>query len=168
MPHTPPPDAATPPMRQIGACMAGDALLEGYAGPVRAGRLKAGDMLRTVGAGLQQIRTVIHQRISAQDMADCPDLRPVRIRAGALGDGLPHRDLLVSRGYRLVVRGGRGTCLAAALLGVPGVAAADDLAGVTYVQLCFDRPQILRANGAEAQATTQPVGAFTLAHAFGV
>lgn len=56
---------------------------------------KAGDSARVL--------RVFRRDLSARDLIAMPTLRPVRITQGALGNGLPARDLLVSRQHRMLV-----------------------------------------------------------------
>lgn len=75
-----------------------------------------------------------------------------------MGAGIPDRDLLVSPQHRVLVRSaiaqrmfGSSEVLVAAkqLLQLPGISLAEDVAGVSYVHLLFDRHEIVVSNGAE-------------------
>ena len=88
-------------------------------------------------------------------------MHPIRIRAGALGEGLPHADLIVSPQHRMLVRSkialkmfGAMEVLVAAkqLCQIDGIDVAHDLAEVTYVHFLFDAHQIVLANGAESES----------------
>ncbi|MDT9702188.1 Hint domain-containing protein, partial [Streptomyces sp. P17] len=92
----------------------------------------------------------------AAALAANPHLRPVRIRAGALGAGVPARDLVVSPQHRVLLRSGiarrmfgASEVLVAAkqLLALDGVELASDLDSVTYVHFLFDRHQIVQSEG---------------------
>jgi hypothetical protein len=90
------------------------------------------------------------------DLVVQPTLLPVRIAAGALGNGLPVVDMLVSRQHRVLVSGARAEMLfgehevlvaAKHLLGQPGVTMGA-LAPVSYLHLLFDAHEIIRSDGA--------------------
>ena len=98
-------------------------------------------------------------QLSGAELYLHPHLRPIRIRAGALGGQQPDTDLLVSPGHRLLLR------RAGALFGTPEVlAAAADLEDghairrdfatgpVTYVHLMLPRHEIITANGAACES----------------
>ncbi len=142
-------------------CFGADALIETDRGPVRAGDLAVGEMVRTRDAGLQAIRWIGSNSLTAAQLAANPNLRPIRIRAGALGDGLPSTDLVVSPQHRVLVRSriaqkmfGTAEVLVAAkqLCLLDGIDIAEDLDSVTYVHFLFDDHQIVFSNGAETES----------------
>lgn len=142
-------------------CFGADALIETDRGPVRAGDLAVGDMVRTRDAGLQAIRWIGSNSLTAAQLAANPNLRPIRIRAGALGDRLPSTDLVVSPQHRVLVRSriaqkmfGTDEVLVAAkqLCQLDGIDIAEDLDSVTYVHFLFDDHQIVFSNGAETES----------------
>ena len=67
--------------------------------------LKAGDTVLTRFGGLQKIRWVGRQSFRGEAIKNDWKSVPVHIRAGALGDGLPSRDLYVSPGHSMLVDG---------------------------------------------------------------
>ena len=131
------------------------------AGQVAVRDLVEGDMVLTKDDGPQPIRWIGRRRMSGARLYTMPNLRPVRIRAGAIGMDVPDGDLLVSPQHRMLVKGPK----AQALFGEPEVlvAAADllndhsvlvdrRLREVTYVHLLLDRHSILFANGLESES----------------
>ncbi len=68
------------------------------AGAVPVERLRAGDPVCLADGGSAPVRWVGHSTVAAR-FADRLRVFPVRIRAGALGPNLPHRDLLLSPGH---------------------------------------------------------------------
>lgn len=141
-------------------CFGADALIETDRGPVPAGRLAVGD-LRTPATPGRNRSAGGSSRLSAAQLAANPRLRPIRIRAGALGDGLPASDLVVSPQHRVLVRSriaqkmfGTDEVLVAAkqLCQLDGIDIAEDLDSVTYVHFLFDDHQIVFSNGAETES----------------
>lgn len=142
-------------------CFGADALIDTDAGPVAAGNLVAGNLVRTRDAGLQPIRWVGRRVLVRAELDAAPHLRPIRIRAGALGVGTPAADLIVSPQHRVLVRSriaqkmfGAAEVLVAArqLLQVDGIDIAADMDGVTYVHILFDDHQVVWSNGAETES----------------
>lgn len=118
--------------------------------------LKPGDKVITRDDGIQELAWVGARRLEAADLAAHPKLRPVLIRAGSLGAGLPERDMMVSPNHRMLIRNA-GTSLlfderevlAAAkhLTDLPGVV-GQDVGAVTYVHVMCERHQVVLADGA--------------------
>jgi Hint domain len=65
--------------------------------------LQVGDALPTAQNSLQTIRWIGSRHLSAMTLREVSRLHPVRIVSGALGNGLPKRDLVVARKHRDVV-----------------------------------------------------------------
>ncbi len=118
--------------------------------------LAVGDLVETRDSGAQAIRWIggTKRKVS-------PKLAPIRITAGALGQGLPKRDLLVSPQHRMLVRsriaqrmsrGGEVLVAAKKLLDLPGVLVADEFQEISYYHILCDDHQILFAEGAEAES----------------
>lgn len=93
-------------------------------------------------------------------MAD-PRRRPVTIVAGALGGGLPRRDLSVSRQHRMLVSskvaermfGVRDVLIPAhKLCALPGIHVDTAAKTVTYVHLLFERHEVILAEGAPSES----------------
>ena len=109
----------------------------------------------------QPIRWIGRRVLIAKDLKENPKLRPVRILAGALGNGLPKRDLLVSRQHRMLVCSpitkrmfGRDAVLVAAikLTDLPGIFVDDDIEAIEYFHLLFDQHEIVFAEGAASES----------------
>jgi Ca2+-binding RTX toxin-like protein len=124
-------------------------------GPCPVESLRPGDLVLTRDSGLQPVRWVGQRRLGLGDLIVRPHLRPIRIAADALGNGMPCRDLLVSPQHRMLIGGprpemlfGMGEVLVAALhlTALPGVT-QELTAGVTYIHLMFDRHEIVLADG---------------------
>jgi hypothetical protein len=130
-------------------------------GSVPVESLRPGDRVQTRDDGEQDVLWTARSHLSGARLHVAPSLRPIRFRAGALGIGRPERDLLVSPGHRMLVKGAP----AATLYNTPEVlVAAGDLVDghavavdhllreVTYVHLLLARHQIVWANGLETES----------------
>lgn len=142
-------------------CFTRGTLIETAAGPRPIEELAEGELIVTRDNGLQKLRWIGSVNLSATALELNEKLRPIRIRAGALGDGVPARDLLVSPQHRMLVRSriaqrmfGTSEVLVAAkqLLMIEGVEIAQDADGVEYFHMLFDRHEVVIANGAESES----------------
>ncbi len=119
--------------------------------------LRRGDKVVTRDNGLRRIYWIGRRDLSLGDLTRVGALRPVLIRAGALGEGRPSRDMLVSPNHRFLRRIGSGLAreaeadevLIAAKHLVDGrrIRKAQTL-GVSYMHILCDRHQVVLANGA--------------------
>ena len=130
-------------------------------GPRLVEELREGDRVSTKDSGAQHIQWVGSRRMTGARLFAMPRLRPVRFLAGALGEGWPDQDLLVSPEHRMVVTGD----VARSLFNTPEVlVAAKDLVNgtticvdvkareVTYVHLMLPKHEVIWANGAETES----------------
>ncbi|UWQ17544.1 Hint domain-containing protein [Jannaschia sp. M317] len=130
-------------------------------GPRPVEALYPGDRVLTRDDGPQELLWMGVHQIPETRLAQAPHLRPIRIRAGALGEGEPQPDLFVSPGHQVMLTGPK----ARALWGEPEVLVrARDLIDdhrvtrdfrpgeVTYIHLLFARHQILWANRVEVES----------------
>ncbi|WP_019955698.1 Hint domain-containing protein [Yoonia vestfoldensis] len=120
----------------------------------RVETLRPGELVTTLDHGAKPLRWTGQVTI---DVADCPALCPIRIKAGALGNNQPAEDLLVSPQHRILVRSkvaqrmfDAAEVLVAAkqLRGLDGIEQVADAGVVTYVHLLFDQHEIVISNGA--------------------
>ena len=144
-----------------GVCFALGTLIDTIVGPVPVEKLKVGDLVVTADRGLQPIRWIEGNRVGSAKLRDNPGLRPVRVAAGALGPGVPRRDLCVSQQHRIVVSGpavqllfGESEALVAAksLCGWPGIDIVPTVESVVYFHILLDQHEILSAEGAPAES----------------
>lgn len=123
--------------------------------------LRCGDLILTRDNGPQPILWSGHRRMTGARLYAMPHLRPIRFRAGALGEDRPDADLLVSPQHRMLVKGAS----AQALFNTPEVlVSAEDLINdgsimvdqalreVTYVHILLERHNIVWANGLETES----------------
>lgn len=130
-------------------------------GRIAVERLRPGGRVRTQDNGDQILHWVGIRRLGPEDLARHPELRPVRIAAGALGAGLPERDLRVSPQHRMLVSSsvsrrmsGADEALVAAkhLVGLPGIGVEEACRRVTYVHFLCEAHQLVFAEGAATES----------------
>ena len=142
-------------------CFAAGTLIETERGLRPVENIRAGERLRTADNGWQTLRWVGAQEVSAAQIAAHDRLRPVRIEAGALGNGLPARDLVVSRQHRVLVSGTAALRAfdasevlipAIKLVGLPGISMDEPAGDISYHHLLLDAHQVLFAEGAPCES----------------
>ncbi|WP_439154675.1 Hint domain-containing protein [Yoonia sp.] len=130
--------------------------------------LTVGDRVQTRDNGIQTIVWAGRKAVSHANLIIAPELRPVRIDAGALGNGVPVRDMLVSPNHRILIVSelaelyfGQSEVLVAAkhLTHRDGIDIVD-VPGVTYVHFMFNNHEVILADGAWSESF-QP-GDYTL------
>jgi hypothetical protein len=125
-------------------------------GLVAVESLMVGDMVLTLDNGYCPIRWINGRALSKRDLALNPKLLPVRITAGALGNGTPVSDLMVSRQHRVLVTSAIVESMfdtnevlipAIKLCGLDGVEKVTDATEVGYWHILFDRHEVVFSNG---------------------
>ncbi|MBA84896.1 Hint domain-containing protein [Thalassobius sp. S69A] len=130
-------------------------------GPRLVEELREGDAVQTLDSGAQEIQWIGKRRMTGARLYTMPYLRPIRIRAGAVGLGRPDEELLVSPDHRILLKGDA----ARALFNTPEVlVAARDLVDghrvnvdmalreVTYIHILLPQHHLIRANGVETES----------------
>jgi collagen type I/II/III/V/XI/XXIV/XXVII alpha len=84
-------------------CFTPDVLILTDRGEVRVAELQVGDKVVTLSDELQPIVWIGRQTILAAAQARPNDVLPIRIKAGALEDNVPVRDLIVSPGHAIYI-----------------------------------------------------------------
>jgi len=124
-------------------------------------RIREGHKVQTKDNGLQEVLWIGEKRISGARLYAMPELRPIRLRAGALGVERPDEDLLVSPGHRMLVKGAPARALynqdevlvrATDLIDDRSVVRDHTLASVTYVHLLLPSHEVVFANGLETES----------------
>ena len=130
-------------------------------GSVAVETLKLGDLVQTKDNGTQPIEWIGARHMSGARLFAMPRLRPVRIRAGALGVRRPDQELLVSPEHRMLISGpaaqelfNTSEVLVAAKDLIDGRLIATDVhaRSVTYIHLLLPGHNILWANGVETES----------------
>ncbi|WP_238364460.1 Hint domain-containing protein [Mesobacterium pallidum] len=123
--------------------------------------LGPGDLVLTRDRGYQPVRWCGRRHLTSSELAYAPDLRPVRIAAGALGNQLPLRDMRLSPQHRMMISNartqlwfGEDEVLAAAthLTIFEGITPDPAPDGVTYYHFLFDQHELIVADGAWSES----------------
>ncbi|MGH1353741.1 MAG: Hint domain-containing protein [Thalassovita sp.] len=136
-------------------CFTPHSMIKTIRGEVPAGHLRLGDRVLTRDNGFQAI-----EWIGARNLTCTKTHRPVRIRKGALGNGQPERDLLVSPQHRMLV------CSKTAALWfgeeevfVPAISLTImdgieqlKMPRVSYVHFMMERHQVVMGDGAWSES----------------
>lgn len=142
-------------------CFAGGTIIETQQGPRMIEAIRKGDMVRTSQRGFQPVCWIGSQKLSAENLHKNPQLRPIRIRAGALSSHTPFADLTVSPQHRILIRSkpaqrmfGTNEILVAAkhLLEIEGIEIVWEQDDVVYFHFMFEQHEIVIANGAETES----------------
>ncbi|WP_120501082.1 Hint domain-containing protein [Roseovarius sp. EL26] len=143
------------------ACFTAGTLIATADGAKPVEEIRLGDLVLTMDCGLQPVRWIGARGLSERDLYDRPELRPVLIRQGALGDGYPAQDLKVSPQHRILIRSriakrmfGHMEVLIPAikLLDIDGVEQCDGSEDVAYFHLMFDMHQVIFSNGQPSES----------------
>ncbi|MCK0141824.1 Hint domain-containing protein [Aliiroseovarius sp. F20344] len=136
-------------------CFRNGTMIRTPAGVVPVEQLTPGDTVCTLNSGDQVVRWV-----GVREVPVTGRLVPIRIKAGALGQGLPERDLWVSRQHRMLCR----SRVAARMFDTPdvliaankltvlsGVREDDSLDKITYCHILCDNHEVVFANGTPSE-----------------
>ena len=137
-------------------CFTAGTLIKTVDGQKPVDQLRQGDLVWTKDAGYQPIRWISHRTFSDDALRQNENIRPIRIAAGAMGFGMPNRDLIVSQQHRVLVNSkiaermtSEAEVLVSAkhLLRIRGIDVLKRLSEVTYVHFMFDRHHVVEAEG---------------------
>ncbi|WP_420863877.1 Ig-like domain-containing protein [Algirhabdus cladophorae] len=117
--------------------------------------LQVGDKIITRDNGLQEIRWMGSKDLTGAQLMSSPHLKPVLIRAGSLGNGLPERDMMVSPNHRMLISGDQpqlyfeeSEVLAAAKHLVDGAGVqVVDVVRTSYIHFMFDQHEVVLSDG---------------------
>lgn len=143
-------------------CFSSGTLIETLQGPKRVETLTTKDQVLTYDGSYEPIRWIGSRRLSSAQLEANPKLKPIQIRADALGTGFPMQDLSVSPQHRVLVSsriamrmfGSRDVLIPARkLLPLSGVDIVENTAGgVEYWHILFDDHQIIWSNGTPSES----------------
>lgn len=138
------------------ACFTRGTMIQSNRGPVAIEDLAQGDLVITRDNGFKPVSWIGSTIVSGDMLARKPKLQPIRICAGALGHGLPSRDLIVSRQHRILIRSEIALRMfdtrevlvpAIKLVGQPGISVMDACDPVEYFHILLDCHEIVLSNG---------------------
>lgn len=139
-------------------CFTKGAMIETPSGPMPIENLQVGDLVETKDHGAQQIRWIGSSIITGETLAQFPEMRPIRINAGALGD---NETQLVSPAHRMLLNNwqaetlfGKPEVLASArsLINDHSITVAHDINEVEYFHVLFDNHEIIHVDGAWSES----------------
>jgi hypothetical protein len=151
----------TPPNPNTVTCLTTGAAVQTKNGLVNVEDLAAGMQILTYEGEYQTLRKVFSRNVGEVELKENQKLFPVRICAGALGNGLPTQDLLVSRQHRMLVSSpivkrmfDKTNVLVASvrLISLPGIFVDGSIKNIKYFHLLFDRHEVIFANGAATES----------------
>lgn len=151
---TPEPGQPSPP------CFVAGTLIATNSGPRAIETLKVGDLVLTKDNGAQPIRWIGHRTLGTAELKEQPHLYPYRVQKGALGQGLPERNLFVSPLHRVLVSSNIARHMFGCdeiLAPVRALAVIDGIEQVrqpkvTYYHILLDEHHVLFAEGAECES----------------
>lgn len=141
-------------------CFAAGTLIETIKGECEIEALSAGDQVLTRDAGYQSISWIGRRHLNRSDLAKNQKLRPIRIKAGALGPNLPTKDLLVSPQHRVLVASPIAVRMfdtaevlipANKLLALEGIDIDLGVREVEYFHILLDSHHLVWSNGAQTE-----------------
>ena len=137
-------------------CFTTGTLIRTSRGEVAVEDLQVGDLAVTASGTLRPITWLGHREMTAAGAALPFHQQPVRVRAGAFGQGLPARDLSLSPGHPVLVGADAGNedgVLVPVMCLINGTTITrEPRAGVTYWHVELDAHDILLAEGLPAES----------------
>lgn len=142
-----------PSISGLNICYLAGTLIATPAGEVPVETLVPGDLVLTIDHGPQPLVWASATRVTAHDLDLAPNKQPIRISAGALGGGLPRRDVDLSPQHRVVVTDPDGdefmiTARHLMMAGLPGVGLRPEDGDFTLVHIACKHHEVLLAEGA--------------------
>ncbi|SIS63997.1 Hint domain-containing protein [Paracoccus saliphilus] len=136
-------------------CFTDGTMIRTVAGEKEIGTLQPGEAVPTYDGSAGKLRALHSRTLGLRELQERSHLWPVVISAGALGEGVPRRDMRVSPQHRILVNsriagrmtGSTALIPAKALLDLPGVSQPCPDKPVTYIHLVFETHEIIEADG---------------------
>jgi hypothetical protein len=130
-------------------CFLRGTLIRTPGGEVPVEDLVIGDRLVTHAGGIRPIRWIGRRSYAGRFAAGNRDVLPVRIRAGALADGVPRRDLFISPLHAMFVDG--MLIPASALVNGTSITQLESVEQVEYIHVELDTHDVIFAEGAPSE-----------------
>ncbi|MEP3677061.1 MAG: cadherin-like domain-containing protein [Sulfitobacter sp.] len=142
-------------IEEVIPCFTPGTLIATPKGERKVEELEIGDRIITRDNGMQEIRWIGRREMSGEELAAKEHLRPVLIREGALGNGLPERDMMVSPQHRVLIANDKTAMyfeerevLVAAkhLTDMEGIDVVD-VSHTSYIHIMFDQHEVVLSDG---------------------
>jgi len=142
-------------IESIVPCFTPGTLIATAKGQIRVEDLKPGDRVITRDNGLQEIAWVGQKHLTQKDFVTNPELKPVLIKAGSLGENMPERDIMVSPNHRMLIAD-KGASMyfdepevlvaAKHFVGKDGISHVD-VSQTSYIHFMFERHEVVLSDG---------------------
>ena len=132
------------------ACFAEGTRIQTPSGEMLVEDLRAGDLVNTHAGPGRAVRWIGHRRIDLLRHPNPSHAQPIRVRAGALGNGLPVRDLRLSPDHALFIDG--ALIPARLLVNGASIVSEAECRAVVYYHVELDAHDVLLAEGAPAES----------------
>ncbi|WP_158964214.1 Hint domain-containing protein [Chachezhania sediminis] len=142
-------------------CFTTGTMIDTPLGPVAVEDLQVGDEVMTMDRGAVPVEWIGTRSLSAVALRAYPNRRPVRIPAGALAQGVPAQDLIVSPQHRVLIDSdismrmtGSAQLLlpAVKLVGYNGIERISPADGVVYVHFTCRQHEVVFSNGCPTES----------------
>lgn len=142
-------------------CFTPGTMIQTEFGPRLVESLREGDRIQTKDNGCREILWIGQRRMTGARLFAMPQLAPIRMRRGALDEGVPDDGILVSPDHRMVLKGARARALfncdevlvaARDLVNDSSVYVDRAVREVTYIHLLLPGHEIVFANGVETES----------------
>lgn len=137
-------------------CFAAGSMLETPDGQIAVEALTVGDEVTLFDGGAAPVAWIGSKTVTQQRQSFLPHLKPVRIKAGALGESQPKTDIWVSPQHRVLLKGAQAEMMFGSdEVLAPAIALCNDstifvdhtYGDVEYFHIMFDTHQVVLANG---------------------
>lgn len=132
------------------ACYVAGTLIAVPGGELAVEALAIGDTVMTASGGERVVKWVGRRSYAGRFLQSNARARPIRFRAGSLGEGVPRRDLLVSPEHAMAVAG--VLVPARCLVNGASVVQDDAVGEVSYFHVELDSHDLLLAEGAASES----------------
>jgi Ca2+-binding RTX toxin-like protein len=137
-------------------CFTPGTLIATAKGERRVEELVAGDRIITRDNGIQAIRWAGAREMTGAEFEVSAHLKPILIQQGALGGGLPERDMMVSPQHRVLIANEKTSLYfeeSEVLVAAKFLTALDgidvvDVSATTYIHIMFDQHEVVLSDGA--------------------
>ncbi len=153
-------DLQTSPNKGIVPCFTPGCLISTPTGQVLVEDLQVGDLVLTKSSGIQAIRWVGKKKISGARLFALPQIQPILIKKGALGEGCPSQDIMVSPQHCVVVKsvyaklhfGSYQVLVPAKSLINGSTVIQANVTQTTYIHILFDQHEIIVSDMMETES----------------